>query len=130
MAFNLTWAATALAFIVLIVGIVLSYRTGTGTDQYVVAGLTGLGSLVSGYLSRTFYRGYGEATKQLQVYYAEPNLTGRALAAERLIRGVKNSEERVAITRDIVNVLLTPPQAAPDPDPGEESEDEPAAEGH
>lgn len=114
MAFMLTWAATGLAFVVLVLGIILSYRTEPGTDQYVVAGLTGLGSLITAFLTKTFYDGYDKATKQLSVYYAEPNLTGRALAAERLIDGMEDREARTAAAREVMAVLLMPHKAASD----------------
>jgi hypothetical protein len=84
-AFRLTWGAAVVGFAVLVAGIALSLRVNPGTSQYVVGGLSGLGTALSGYLGHTFYRGHRAAMRQLNRYYKEPSMTGRLLAAERLV---------------------------------------------
>jgi len=105
-AFFLTWGAATVGLAVLAVGIALSYRTRTGTASYVVGGLSGLGTLLSGYLGKTFFNGYKEAIKQLAFYYAEPSLTGRVLMAERAAQNL--DDKHLGKYADaIVNKLVT-----------------------
>ncbi len=84
LAFRATWGASVVALVILVTGILLSFRMSPGSGQYVVGGLTGLGSLLSAFLGNTFFKGHRDAMDQLNFYYAEPSLTGRLLAAERI----------------------------------------------
>jgi hypothetical protein len=56
-----------------------------GTQQVTTAMLTAVGSVVGGYVSRTFMRTYGIALRQLNRYFEQPLQTNYLLAAERLI---------------------------------------------
>ena len=111
-AFQLTWAAATLAFVVLIGGTVLSFKSGTGSKQYVVGGLTALGTLLSGFLGKTFFEGLRHAMDQLNYYYAEPSMTGRMLAAERVVKKL-DANDQAKYTDTIVKSLLSwkPPPA-------------------
>lgn len=68
-AFLLTQAASVTAFLALVVGIALSFRGGTGTEKYVVSGLSGLGALLSAFLANTFYQSHRDANEQLNRYF-------------------------------------------------------------
>lgn len=118
MAFQLTWAASVLAFAVLVVGATVSLRVPAGSSQYVAGGLTGLGTLLSGFLGKTFFEGHRHAMDQLNYYYAEPSMTGRMLAAERIVEKLANGKQ-TDYARDIVKSLLTwQPPSAPLAKPG------------
>ena len=55
------------------------------TQRVTTAGLTAIGSIVGGYVSRTFMRTYSIALQQLNRYFEQPLHTNYLLAAERLI---------------------------------------------
>jgi len=101
-AFLLTQIASVVAFLVLVAGVVLALR-GTGVEKYIAGGLSGLGSLLSTYLAKTFFQAHRDANKQLNLYYLEPQRTGRLLAAERLA-GTPPTPE--LITQMINRVLM------------------------
>jgi hypothetical protein len=96
---------------VLVTGIVLSFRTDPGIEQYVIAGLAGLGALLSSYLGKIFFEGQPAAMEQLNFYYAEPSLTGRVLAAERIAENMVRKPQ-ATYAKEFVRMLLTwePPQ--------------------
>jgi hypothetical protein len=128
-AFAMTWAASIAGFLVLIAGVIVSLRQNTGTEQYVVTGLTGLGALLSGYLTKTFYDGHRAAMSQLNLYYREPYMTGRLLAAERIIGKLDENAANRKLAEEIVKGLLewqlppvegvTGPENGADPDAGD-----------
>jgi hypothetical protein len=105
-AFLLTQIASVAAFVALVVGIVLSFQGNTATEKYVVAGLSGLGALLSGFLANTFYQSHRAANDQLNRYYLEPQRTGRILAAERLARYL-NEEPGMLHTNRMIEALLS-----------------------
>jgi hypothetical protein len=55
------------------------------TQRVTTAALTAIGSVVGGYVSRTFMRTYSIALQQLNRYFEQPLHTNYLLAAERLI---------------------------------------------
>ncbi|MDQ1695965.1 MAG: Histone H1-like nucleoprotein, partial [Frankiaceae bacterium] len=89
---------------------------------------TGLGALLSGYLTKTFYEGHRAAMRQLNLYYREPYMTGRLLAAERIIGKLDNNAANRKFAEEIVKGLLewqlppvedvTGPSTGADPDAG------------
>lgn len=110
MAFQLTWAAACLAFAVLVAGTALSLHQKPGTASYVVTGLTGLGALLSGFLSKTFFDQYKAAMEQLNRYYDEPARTGRLLAAERLVRALPDEQKQACVQEMITKLLAYEPR--------------------
>jgi len=98
--------ASVVAFLALVVGIGLSLQDNPGTGKYVVAGLSGLGALLSAFLANTFYQSHRDANNQLNRYYLEPQRTGRILAAERLARYL-NEEPGMAHTNRMIEALLS-----------------------
>jgi ABC-type transport system involved in cytochrome c biogenesis permease component len=101
-AFMLAQAASAAAFIVLLIGLALSFQDSPASEKYVAAGLSGVGATLSAFLANTFYTAHRAANEQLNRYYLEPQRTGRILAAERLARflneapGVVHAEPMIA----------------------------------
>lgn len=76
-----------------------------------IAGLAELGALLSSYLGKTFFEGHRAAMEQLNFYYAEPSLTGRVLAAERIAENMVRKPQ-ATYAKEFVRTLLTwkPPQ--------------------
>jgi hypothetical protein len=85
LAFRHAQAAALAGLGVLVVGIASSLRQGPGSSAYVVAGLSGLGAVLSGYVADVFLRAARRADEQLTLFYGEPHMTGRVLLAECLI---------------------------------------------
>jgi uncharacterized membrane protein YdcZ (DUF606 family) len=83
-AFVAALASSVAGLIVLIAGILLSLRVSPGSGEYVVAGLTGIGTLLSAFITGTFYALSRQANRQLNRYYEEPRTTGQLILAERL----------------------------------------------
>ena len=77
--------ASAVAFAVLVAGIVIALSGNSDIEKYLTSGLTALGSLLSGFLAATFYKSARDANTQMNRYYLEPQRTGRLLAAERIV---------------------------------------------
>ncbi|WP_128505866.1 TRADD-N-associated membrane domain-containing protein [Streptomyces inhibens] len=109
MAFRNAQIAATIGFCVLIIGIALSFRHQDPSARYTTAGLAGLGSLLSGFISGVFFKSYADTTKELRHYYGEPFRTGQILMAERLADIGKDeaSPEEVKRLREmIVNKLV------------------------
>lgn len=104
-AFLLTQMASVVAFLALVVGVVISFQDSPASQRYVAAGLSGLGALLSSFLASTFYKAHADANRQLNLYYLEPQRTGRILAAERLARDLREDpgKEHVA---SLIEALL------------------------
>jgi hypothetical protein len=120
-AFVLTWGASVAALLILVAGSIVAIRVGD-ENKYITAGLTALGTLLSAFLGKTFFKGHEKAMDQLNHYYQEPSLTGRLLAAERLLNQLP-PEERAKKAAEIMNKLLDwePPPEKPAPEHPEES---------
>jgi len=91
LAFRRAQFASVLGLVVLIIGIVLSLKEAPGSDKYVVAGLSGLGAALSGYIASTFIGTARRADEQLNLYYREPHMMGRLVVAERLATTICDS---------------------------------------
>ena len=85
-AFVLAQAASVVAFVVLVGGVLLALGQRQPIDKYVTGGLSALGSLLSGFLAATFFASHRDANKQMNLYYLEPQRTGRLLAVERVAK--------------------------------------------
>lgn len=110
MAFGLTWGAAVAALLILVVGSILALRVGD-QDKYITGGLTALGSLLSAFLGGTFFKGHEKAMEQLNLYYLEPSLTGRMLAAERILSHMPDNERSKHASEILMKLLAwEPPQ--------------------
>lgn len=102
-AFQLAWCASVVAFLVLVVGTVITFSSGFPTEeQFLAGGLTTVGTVLSGFLGKTFFDGHQKATDQLNHYYKEPYWTGRILAAERIASKAKGE----GLPDDVVDFLI------------------------
>jgi hypothetical protein len=106
--------AAGLGFAVLLLGVVVvvQQRAASSSVQYAIGGLSGVGVLLSTYLSHTYFRFHRNAMQQLAIYYEEPFLTSRVLSAERVIArvealGVTHTDSNIAL---LVQRLLHPVQ--------------------
>ena len=125
-AFTLTWGAAIAALLILIAGSILALRVGD-ENKYITGGLTALGTLLSAFLGKTFFKGHEKAMEQLNHYYLEPSLTGRLLAAERILDQLPQ-EERSKKAAEILTKLLDwepPPEKAAAEEPEESAEGKP-----
>ncbi len=84
LAFRNAQIAAAIGFLLLIFGVVLIATEDRDSARYAIAGLSGLASLLSGFISAVFFKSYADTTEELRHYYWEPLRTGQILAAERL----------------------------------------------
>lgn len=119
LAFALTWGAAIASLVILIVGSTIALRipVDQADDKFIAGGLTALGSLLSAFLGAVFFRGHEHAMKQLNRYYHEPSLTGRLLAAERLLEHLPaNSDEKRAAASAIMTRILEILQWVPSDD--------------
>jgi len=111
-AFALTWGAAVAALLILVAGSIVALRVGD-QDKYITGGLTALGTLLSTFLGQTFFRGHERAVEQLNLYYLEPSLTGRMLAAERILRHFPDAEKPKHAAEIMAKILaweLPPPK--------------------
>ncbi|MFF3084542.1 hypothetical protein ACFVRB_05735 [Streptomyces nojiriensis] len=124
MAFRNAQVAAAIGFIMLIIGVALSFRQQDPSARYTTAGLAGLGSLLSGFIAGVFFKSYTDTTRELRHYYGEPFRTGQILMAERLADIGKDeaSVDEVKKLREIiVNKLVDQFPAALSPHDHKES---------
>jgi hypothetical protein len=107
-AFRHAQFASLAGLLVLIIGIAVSLSEAPGSDKYVVAGLSGLGAALSGYVARTFFSSARQADRQLNFYYQEPHMMGRLILAERITKELcKENEEEM--DKFMVTQVLTWP---------------------
>lgn len=109
-AFTLTWGAAVAALLILVAGSIVALRVGD-ENKYITGGLTALGTILSAFLGRTFFRGHEKAMEQLNHYYLEPSLTGRLLAAERILDQLPPAERHKKAAEILTKLLAW--EAAP-----------------
>jgi len=66
--------------------VVLALQASDTTSRIAVASLSAIATLLSGYISKTFFASNQRAMQDLGDYYKQPLETSRLLAAERLVR--------------------------------------------
>jgi len=102
----------AAGFIVLVVGATLVITLKSVSDQIATGSLTPLGSVLAGYVTRTYLATYRETLQQLNYYFQQPLDTSYLLAAERVTEQLpKDSEshERAKQLEKIIDKLLSRP---------------------
>jgi hypothetical protein len=107
-AFHQAQFASAAGLTVIIVGIAASLSQSPGSDQYVVAGLAGLGALLSGFIANTFASSARQANQQLNLYYREPHMVGRMMVAERLAHRMCGDDRSEQAKAMIAQMLAWP----------------------
>jgi hypothetical protein len=111
--------ATAVGLIVLLAGAVTMLWVNDSSVQLGVAGLTAIGTALSGYIARTFLRVYERAQEQLNFYFREPLVTSYLLTAERLtekLEGEKRNQVYAEMVGEIVRALGGDLSPTPGPD--------------
>lgn len=104
-AFRDAQIASLSGVVVLVAGAAVSLRESPGTEQYVVAGLSSLGATLSGYIAGTLLKTSREADRRETLYYQEPHMTGRLIAAERISKTLspeQNAENAELLIRQIL----------------------------
>ena len=97
--------AMLVGFLLLVVGGVVAIQADDEGSKVVVGALAGLGSLLSGYIGRTFLKAEDRAMQQLNFYFQQPLVTSYMLAAERLTLKLANSRRDTVLTDVIKQVL-------------------------
>ncbi|MFG3296059.1 hypothetical protein ACGF3G_45690 [Streptomyces sp. NPDC048179] len=118
-AFRNAQIAAAVGFILLVVGVTLVLQNQDSSARYAAASLTGMASILSGFISTIFFKSYTDTTKELRHYYWEPLRTGQILAVERLAgidisRSVRGADEelRRALAQKMLEQLPEIPKAS------------------
>jgi hypothetical protein len=93
---------------ILAIGIAVSLGQLPGSDKFVVAGLTGLGAVLSGFIANTFARSARQANEQLNHFYKEPHMVGRVMVAERLVQGMPDDQKANELKLMISSLLAWP----------------------
>jgi hypothetical protein len=101
------WAqiASIFAFLVLVAGIIAALSGDSNVGRYVSGGLSALGALLSGFLAKTFFATVKDANKQMNLYYLEPQRTGRLLAVERIIGKLPDTSDATLVSTIVTAVL-------------------------
>ena len=98
--------AMSLGFLILVAGAVLTIFTPNSTAKVVVAVLASLGSLLSGYIGKTFLKAQDQAMHQLNYYSRQPLVTSHMLAAERLTPKLGGNTQQNALREVLKNYLV------------------------
>jgi hypothetical protein len=106
--------AMLVGFALLLVGGVVALRADEEASKVVVGALAGLGSLLAGYIGRTFLKAEDRAMQQLNFYFQQPLVTSYMLAAERLSLKLANSRRDTVLT-DVIKQVLGAAQTAEKP---------------
>jgi hypothetical protein len=96
---------------VLFIGAIAVIAAGDTASKLAVAGLTGIGGAISGYIGQTFRSMHQLAQRQLNFYYVEPLVTGYLLNAERLIED-SESQSKDALYQELVDAVLDTAKAS------------------
>jgi len=101
-AFRNAQIAAAIGFAILVLGAILSMRQSSDTARYLAAGLSALGTALSGYVASVFFRSYRETSQEMARYYEEPFNTYEALMIERVADLEHHSELRTKIVEHLM----------------------------
>ncbi|MCW2529682.1 MAG: hypothetical protein JWM76_4542 [Pseudonocardiales bacterium] len=126
LAFQGAQTASIVAFVVLVAGVIVAITTGTSTEKYITGGLTAVGALLSAFLAQTFFKSVDNANQQQNLYYRDPQQTGRLLGVERIIENLSQLAPVVVEDSDSASneppalgtPPLTPPLGTPTPAQG------------
>jgi hypothetical protein len=107
--------AIAIGLFVLVSGAFVALLVDSTASKVTTATLTGLGGLLSGYISRTFLRVYERAQQQLTFFFQQPLINSYILAADRLIdrmqEDAKKDKEFSRVVGHVLQVLIQLPQS-------------------
>ncbi|HJQ03311.1 MAG TPA: hypothetical protein VJ851_17075 [Jatrophihabitans sp.] len=91
-AYLLAQGASVVSLAALIAGVIIAIAVPNTLDKSLGTGLSALGSTMSAFLAGTFFKQRKSADEQMELYYLEPQRTGRLLAAERIITTLEPSD--------------------------------------
>lgn len=99
--------AMGTGLLALIAGVLaVIFLPGTDTIEKITTGvLTAVGTVLAGYISRTYLRTYDTALHQLNHYFEQPLQTSYLLAAERLIGCMTEAKRDKLYTQVIEHIL-------------------------
>jgi len=99
--------AMSFGFLILVAGAVVTIVTPDSVAKIVVGVLASLGSVLSGYIGRTFLKAQDQAMYQLNYYFRQPLVTSYMLAAERLtLKLSENVQVQQNALKDVIKNLL------------------------
>jgi len=104
-AFRNAQIAAAIGFAVLVLGAVLSMRQTSDAARFIAAGLSTLGTALSGYVASVFFRSYRDTSDEMKKYYEEPFYTHEILMIERLANLNKHDDLRPEIVQHLLGAL-------------------------
>jgi hypothetical protein len=101
------WAqiATIASFVLLGAAIILALSRVSNVEKYVAGGLSALGTLLSAFVAKTFIATAKDANVQMNLYYLEPQRTGRLLAAQRIIAQLAKTTDPTLVSKVVAAVL-------------------------
>ncbi|ADB76170.1 TRADD-N-associated membrane domain-containing protein [Geodermatophilus obscurus] len=97
--------AMTVGFLVLVAGAISVVIIQNNTSKIVIAALTALGGLFSGYITKTFFTAEEKAVNQLYKYWQQPREASYLLAAERVARELNDPAKERAYTDVITKAL-------------------------
>ncbi|GAA2802949.1 hypothetical protein GCM10010441_29590 [Kitasatospora paracochleata] len=95
------WIGLAVVVVCFAVGL----KVPSGEAKIFIGAMGGVGTVLSGYLSRTYLQVYGQTLAQLNRYFEQPVLTGYYLTAERLAKDLPDTPEG-EMRRKIIDQVL------------------------
>ena len=99
--------AMSFGFLILVAGAAVTIVTPDSVAKIVVGVLASLGSVLSGYIGRTFLKAQDQAMYQLNYYFRQPLVTSYMLAAERLtLKLSENAQAKQNALKDVIKNLL------------------------
>jgi hypothetical protein len=110
-----------IAFLILVVGAVVTIRTPDSTSKIVVGALASLGSVLSGYIGQTFLRAQAQAMRQLNFYFRQPLVASYLLSAERIAIKLDDANSTKKALLDVIKNVLLAADRAENLDPGSSS---------
>jgi hypothetical protein len=98
--------AMSIGFLILVAGAIFAIRTNDDTSKLIVGALASIGSIMSGYIGRTFLTAQQRAMEQLYKYWKQPLSTSYLLNAERLAKEVSEVDSRDQMLIDVIAQIL------------------------
>ena len=97
--------AITVGLLVLLVGAGITVAASDTPTQVGIAALTGVGTVLSGYIARTYLRVYEHAQQQLNFYFREPLVTSYLLTAERLAKELQGEQRDSAYSEMVTQIV-------------------------
>lgn len=99
--------AMLLGFLILVLGALATFGrlTNGSAETYTAGALTSLGTLLSGFVARTFLTTYRDSLSQLNFFFEQPLVSSYLLTAERLSSQVSAGKKDDALVRIIDRIL-------------------------